>query len=171
MAFPLENLLTPNITNILISLVIPFLLIFTVLLFTISRTKVFGSGKFVYILIALGLTVLIYGVNPGGVFQLLSSYLLQLGIMGSAFALVMIFFIFFWAIIKTGTKIASSMQNDTQKLRELEKQELKLQKKYYSTGAFGIGGTSAQERMSISKQLESLEREKRFLLAKMKRLQ
>ena len=55
MAFPIENFLSPNLTNMLVTFVIPFLIFFTILLVVLRKTKIFGDGRFVYVLIALSL--------------------------------------------------------------------------------------------------------------------
>ncbi len=168
MAFPIENLLSPNLTNMLITLVIPFLLIFTVLLFVLKRTNVFGPSAFVYVFISLGMTVMIYAVNPGGVFQFLASYLFQIGVMGSIIAFVMILFVFLWTFVKGGIKVAESLKGPQQQLKDLEKDEKKLMNKYYSHGLFGA---STAEREQIAQKLTGIERQKKFLLAKLRRLE
>lgn len=164
MAFPIENLLSPNLTNMLITFVIPFLIIFAVLSLVLSRTRILS--KPVSLLISFGLTVMIYALRPD-TFAFLASYLFQIGVIGSIIAFLMILFVFLWFFVRGGIRIARVMGGDQQKLHELEKLEQKLQKKYYSGGVFGSG---VGQRLSIAKQMEEIEREKKFLLAKMKRL-
>ncbi len=164
MAFPIENLLSPNLTNMLVTFVIPFLIIFAVLSLVLSRTRIFG--KSISLMISFGLTIMIYALRPD-TFAFLASYLFQIGVTGSIIAMVMIFFVFSWFFVKGSIRIARGIGGDQQKLQELEKLEQKLQKKYYSGGIFK---SSTGERLSISKHLEEIEREKKFLLAKMKRL-
>jgi len=164
MAFPIENFLSPNMTNMLVTLVIPFLIFFTILFVVLSRTKLFNRG--VSFVIAIGLTIMIYALRPD-TFAFLASYLFQIGVIGSITAFLMIFFVFLWFFVKGGIRIAKVIGGDQQKLQELEKLEQKLQKKYYSGGVFG---SSVGQRLSISKELEGIEKEKKFLLAKMKRL-
>ncbi|MEM7827572.1 MAG: hypothetical protein QXD72_02575, partial [Candidatus Aenigmatarchaeota archaeon] len=68
MAFPIENFLSPNLTNMLITFVIPFLIIFTVLLAALKRTRILGDNLFIYVIISLGLTTMIYAINPNNIF-------------------------------------------------------------------------------------------------------
>ena len=164
MAFPIENFLSPNLTNMLITFIVPFLIIFAVLAVVLSRTRIFG--KSISLLISFGLTVMIYALRPD-TFAFLASYLFQIGVMGSIIAFVMILFVFLWFFVRGGMRIARGIGGDQQKLKELEKMEQKLQKKYYSGGIFG---SNVGQRLTISKDLEQIEREKKFLLAKMKRL-
>ena len=164
MAFPIENFLSPNLTNMLITFVIPFLIIFGALSLVLSRTRIFG--KSISLLISFGLTIMIYAVKPA-TFAFLASYLFQIGVIGSIIAFVMILFVFLWFFVKGGIRIARVIGGDQQKLQELEKMEQKLQKKYYSGGIFG---SNVGQRLTISKELEQIEKEKKFLLAKMRRL-
>ena len=164
MTFPIENFLSPNLTNMLITFVIPFLIIFAVLSLVLSRTRIFG--KSISLLISFGLTIMIYAIKPA-TFAFLASYLFQIGVIGSIIAFVMILFVFLWFFVKGGIRIARVIGGDQQKLKELEKMEQKLQKRYYSGGIFG---SNVGQRLSISKELERIEKEKKFLLAKMKRL-
>jgi len=164
MAFPIENFLSPNLTNMLITFVIPFLIIFAVLSLVLSRTRIFG--KSISLLISFGLTIMIYAIKPA-TFAFLASYLFQIGVIGSITAFVMILFVFLWFFVKGGIRIARVIGGDQQKLQELEKMEQKLQKKYYSGGIFG---SNVGQRLTISKELEQIEKEKKFLLAKMRRL-
>ena len=164
MAFPIENFLSPNLTNMLITFVIPFLIIFAVLSLVLSRTRIFG--KSISLLISFGLTIMIYAIKPA-TFAFLASYLFQIGVIGSIIAFVMFLFVFLWFFVKGGIRIARVIGGDQQKLQELEKMEQKLQKKYYSGGIFG---SNVGQRLTISKELEQIEKEKKFLLAKMRRL-
>jgi len=164
MTFPIENFLSPNLTNMLITFVIPFLIIFAVLSLVLSRTRIFG--KSISLLISFGLTIMIYAIKPA-TFAFLASYLFQIGVIGSIIAFVMFLFVFLWFFVKGGIRIARVIGGDQQKLQELEKMEQKLQKKYYSGGIFG---SNVGQRLTISKELEQIEKEKKFLLAKMRRL-
>ncbi len=155
MAFPIENLLSPNLTNMLITFVIPFLIIFTVLLFAIKKTKVLGDNPFVYVLVSLGLTVMIYAINPGGIFQFLASYLFQIGVAGTVISLGGITVLFFWALIGKGANIAKSLQGNEQKLKSLTEERAKLLKKYYSGGVF----VSTGKKMDLLKQLKQKDDE------------
>ncbi len=169
MAFPIENLLSPNLTNMLITFVIPFLIFFAILLFVLKRTKIFGEGSFIYVLISLGLTVMIYAINPGNVFQFLASYLFQIGVAGSIIAFVGVIILLFFGVIRWGAKTAESLgKTDPQKLQDLEKNERKLMEKYYSRGL--LGGPNVAQRMKIQEEIDRLEKDKRFLLAKMRRM-
>ena len=166
MAFPIENFLSPNLTNLLVTLVIPFLIIFAVLLFALKRTKVFGDGNLVYVVLSLGLTIMIYAVNPGNVFQFLASYLFQIGVAGTIIALGGVIILLFFGLIRWGEKAAKSLGGDQQKLKDLMKHEEKLMKKFHSGGLFGV---STSSRIEIQQELDRIEKDKRYLLAKMKR--
>lgn len=168
MAFPIENLLSPNLTNMLITFVIPFLIFFAILLFVFRRTGIFGQNIFIYVLISLGLTVMIYAVNPGGVFQFLASYLFQIGVMGSVIAMLMVIFLILWTFVRGGIKLAETLKGTEQQLKDIRKEEEKLMKKFYSGGIFS---PSTAERMQLQNQLDAIERRKKFLLAKVKRLE
>ncbi|MBI1978647.1 MAG: hypothetical protein HYS62_01135 [Candidatus Aenigmarchaeota archaeon] len=170
MAFPIENLLSPNLTNMLITLVIPFLIIFTVLLFALKKTGILGSNAFVYVLISLGLTIMIYAVQPS-VFQFLASYLFQIGIAGAVIALGGVIILFFIGIIKWGHNTAVKVgTNDEQKLKNLAKEEEKLLKQFHSGGVFGLGGQSIGKRAEIAKRLKDIEDERKYIYLKNRRL-
>lgn len=166
MVFPIENFLSPNLTNMLVTLVIPFLIIFTVLLFALKRTRVFGDSGLVYVVISLGLTIMIYAVNPGNVFQFLASYLFQIGVAGAIIALGGVIILLFFGLIRWGEKTAKMLGGDQQKLKDLMKQEEKLMKKFHSGGLFGV---STSRRVELQQELDRLEKDKRYLLAKMRR--
>ncbi len=167
MAFPIENFLSFNMTNILITFVIPFLIFFTVLLVTLKRTKVFGSNNFVYILLAGGLTVMIYALKPA-TFQFLASYLFQIGVAGAIISLGGLTLIIFFTIIKRGYTIAEKIgKSDAQKVEDLKKQEEKLMKKFYEGGLFG---PNTAKRMQIQKELDQIKEQEKYYLAKLRRL-
>lgn len=165
MAFPIENLLSPNLTNILITLVIPFLIIFAVLLFALKKTRILGSSAGIYVLISLGLTIMIYALKPE-TFQFLASYLFQIGVAGAIITLVGVVIMIFFPLLIKSESIAKSFASDEQKLKDLMKNEEKLMKKFHSGGLFG---PSTGQRMHIQNQLDRIEKDKRFLLARLKR--
>ena len=164
MAFPIENFLSPNLTNMLITLVIPFLIIFGLLLFALRRTRVLGNNPFIYVLISLGLTIMIYAIKPD-VFNFLASYLFQIGIAGSIIALGGVVIFLFFGVIRWGAGTARKLGGDEQKLKDMMKEEEKLMKRFHSGGLFG---SSVAKRMEVQHQLDRLEKEKRYLLAKMR---
>ena len=155
MAFPIENFFTPNITNILITFVIPFLLFFTILFVVIKKTKIFGNSNIVYLIISLGLTIMIYAVNPGHVFQFLASYLLQISVAGIVISLVGIIAVFFFALIRTGVKLASTAGQ--MKLESVLKEERDLEKKIRKEH-------NVDKRIQMIEHLEELERKKRAFM-------
>lgn len=167
MAFPIENLLSPNMTNLLITLVIPFLIIFAVLLFSLKKTRVLGGSNSIYVLIALGLTIMIYALKPE-TFQFLASYLFQIGVAGAIIALVGVVIMIFFPLLRKGESIAKSLKSDEQKLKDLEKEEEKLLKQFHSGGLFGSPDMS--KRVEISKKLKTIEEERKYLYLKNKRL-
>lgn len=154
MTFPIEKFLSPNLTNMLVTLVIPFLIFFTILLVVLKRTRIFGDSNFVYVLISLGLTIMIYAVNPGNVFQFLASYLFQIGVAGTVIALGGIIFILFWNLIKHGVNIAAKA--GTMNLESVIKEEKKLQQNIMKE-------RNTDKRINMVKRLEELERRERAL--------
>lgn len=168
MAFSIENFLSPNLTNMLISFVIPFLIFFAMLLFVLKRTHVFGDGNFIYVLISLGLTVMIYAANPGGIFQFLASYLLQIGVMGSVIGMLIVIFLFVWAFVRGGVRIAERIgKSEEQKLHDLKKTEEKLMKQFYSEGLFG---PNTAKRMQLQEELKRVKQQEDYYLARLKKL-
>ena len=166
MAVPnlIEQFTSPNFTNYLFSLIIPFLIFFTLLLVVIKRTKIFGDGNFIYVLLSLGLTIMIYIVNPGNVFQFLVSYLFQIGVAGAVIALSGVIFILFWNLIKRGVRIADKLgKTDQQRLNDLAKEEGKLAQKFYKERDLG-------KRSAVANRIEEIRKEQRMLLIKAKRL-
>lgn len=156
MAFPIENLLSPNLTNMLITLVIPFLIIFAVLLFALKKTRVLGDNSLVYVVISLGLTIMIYAINPGNVFQFLASYLFQIGVAGTIIALGGVVVFLFLGLIRKSASIAESLKSSEQKLTDLRKNEEKLLKQIHGGIIFG---TSTGAKMEKLKQLKDTEDE------------
>ncbi len=167
MAFPIENFLSPNLTNQLITFVIPFLIIFGILLFALKRTHLLGYGNFIYILISLGITFMIYAINPNNVFQFLASYIFQAGVAGTVIALGGAIALIFIGIIRWGHETSKNLASPEQKLKALEKDETKLIKRYHSSGLTGPG---LGERIKIKEQLDKLRKERsdleRYLQAK-----
>lgn len=168
MAFPIQNLLSENMSNMLITLVIPFLIIFGVLLFALKKTKILGDSNFIYILISLGLTVMIYAVRPD-VFNFLAFYLVQIGVAGAIIALGGVTIMIFFSLIRGGKNIADKLKGDEQHLKDLRKEREKLMEKYNSRGFFGIGGAGVGKREEILRRMEQFEREERLLMAKMRK--
>lgn len=154
MAIPIETFLPQQFTNYLVTLIIPFLIFFTILLFVLKRTKVFGSGNLVYVIISLGLTVMIYAIKPD-VFGFLASYLFQIGIAGSIIVLGGIFIMVFFALIRKGESIAKSLKSNEQRLQDLRKDEEKLLKQIHGS-VFPIG---TGKRMQKLKELKDVEEE------------
>ena len=169
MAFPIENFLSPNLTNMLITFVIPFLIIFTVLLFALKKTRVLGDNPFIYVLISLGLTIMIYAIKPN-VFNFLASYLFQIGVAGSIIALGGVIIFIFFGIVRRGYSIGEKLKSDEQKMKALEKEEEKLLRKFHKEGVLGVGGTTLGERRLMLDRLKEVEERKKFLLLKMRRL-
>ena len=170
MAFPIENFLTPNLTNMLVTLVIPFLIIFAVLLFALRKTGVLGSNNAIYVVISLGITFMIYVLNPGNVFQFLVSYLFQIGVAGAIIALMGVVIFIFFGMIRWGSSAGEKLKSDEQKFKNLEKEEEKLMKKFHKEGVLGVGGTSLQERRVVLERLKDLQEKKKYLALKMRRL-
>lgn len=170
MAFTIDQFLSPNLTNMLVTLVVPFLIIFGVLLFALKRTGVFGSGSSIYVIISLGITFMIYAVNPGNVFQFLSAYLFQIGVIWAILALILVLVLVSITFFRGAKNISGAFKSDAQKFKDLEKEEEKLLKKYTSQGILGVGGTNTGQRLQIQQKLEDLQRQKKYLLAKMKKL-
>lgn len=164
---PLETLLTPEMTRLLVTLIIPFMIFFTVLLFAFRKTHIFGNNSIAYVTIALGLTAMIYAVNPGNVFQFLVSYLFKIGVAGSVIALLGVVAVVFAAILKTGFKFAGNFKTEEEKLKDLKKQEEKLLQKYNSRGIFG--GSNVEQRMQIEREIESIDKQRRFIMAKLRK--
>lgn len=165
MAFPIENLLSPNLTNMLITFVIPFLIIFALLSLVLSRTRILS--KSLSLLISFGLTVMIYALRPD-TFAFLASYLFQIGVIGSIVAMLMIFFVFLWFFVKGGIRIAKVMGGDQQKLKDLAREEEKLLKQFHSGGIFG--GPNMGKRAELAARLKDIENERKYLYLKNKRL-
>ncbi len=167
MAFPIENLLSPNLTNMMITLVIPFLIIFTVLLFALKKTRVLGDSNSVYVIISLGLTVMIYAVNPGNVFQFLASYLFQIGVAGTIIALGGVVIFLFLALIRKSASIAESLKSGEQKLTDLRKNEERLLKQIHGGAIFGPSTGTKMEKLKQLKDTEDeIKRLELYLRAK-----
>lgn len=163
MAFPIENLLSPNLTNMLITFVIPFLIIFAVLLFALRKTRILGNNNFIYLLISLGITIMIYALNPG-VFQFLTSYLYQIGVAGTILALTGIIIFIFFGIIRWGHKTGGKLgKTDEERLKDLAKEEAKLAQKFYSERNLG-------KRAMIANRIDDIRKEERMLMMKLKRI-
>lgn len=162
MAVPIENFLSPNVVNVLVTLVIPFLLIFAVLLFALKNTRIFGEKSGIYVLLSLGFTLMLYAVNPGNVFGLLVYYLLQAGIAGVVISLVGVTLIIFWALVRRGVGVAAVIgKSYTEKLRDLERREAWLRQRLYREGDF-------KKRLELDRELDRLQDEMRFVALKMK---
>lgn len=168
MAFPIENFLSPNLTNMLITLVIPFLIIFGLLLFALRRTRVLGDNRFIYVLISLGLTIMIYAIKPN-VFQFLASYLFQLGVAGSIIAIGGAALLILLGIIKWGYKTSKALGGDEQRIKDVREEMGKISKKFASRGFLGVGGSDVGQREQIIRRLKDLEQEERMLLARRRR--
>ncbi|MEM5805819.1 MAG: hypothetical protein QW818_01510 [Candidatus Aenigmatarchaeota archaeon] len=154
MAFPIENFLSPNLTNMLITFVIPFLIIFTVLLAALKRTRILGDNIFIYVIISLGLTTMIYAINPNNIFGFLTSYLFQIGVIGSIIALIGIIAVFFFTIIRKGVETASKAGG--MKLESILKEERRLEQRIMKEG-------DLNRRLQLLQQLEDLQRKERAL--------
>lgn len=166
MALELVNPFAGDLSSILITFIVPFFIFFTVLLIGLKMSGVFGSHNSIYVILALGLTIMIYGGKPE-TFQFLASYLVQMGITGSIVALGGIFIIIFFALIRRGYRVAQSIGlNDEQKLKELDKEEKRLLDKYKSSGFFGVGGSSSGERTSIRDKLKEIEFQRNLIRSK-----
>lgn len=164
----IEQFTSPNFTNLLVTFIIPFFIFFTILFWVLLKTKIFNRS--ISLIIALGLTIMIYVVNPGNVFQFLASYLFQIGVAGIIITLVGLIAIFFWNLIKGGTRIAGKIgKTEEQKLQDLMKEREKLLKRYYSGGIFQSTG----KRMELLKEMEEKEKEierlQHFLRARYKK--
>lgn len=168
MAFEIVNPFAGDLTRILITFVVPFFIFFTVLLLGLKMSHVFGRNNFVYIVLALGLTIMLYSGKPE-TFQFLAAYLFQIGVAGSIIALGGVIVIIFFAIIRKGYSIAESMKGDEQKIKNLRKEEAKLMQKFSSQGILGIGRRSPADKVELANQLKTIENQIRWLEAKRNR--
>lgn len=166
MAFTIENFISADLAEILVTAVIPFLIIFAVLLFALKKTRVLGDKNSIYVLLSAGFTIMIYAVRPE-TFAFLASYLVQLGVAGAVISLLGVFIFIVFALLRRGEKIAGMFKSEEDKLKSLEKEEIKLRTRYQARGLFGA---NIAEREQISEKLRKVDEQKRFLLAKMRRL-
>lgn len=166
MVTPLENLLSGDLSNALITFIVPFFIFFTVLLIGFKMTGLFRGNNWVSVILALGFTIMLYAGKPE-TFQFLATYLLKIGVAGSSIALGGAIILILITLVKGGFRIAETFRSPEEKLKNLRKEREKLYKQYQSGGIFGI---STEKRAEILKQLEQKDREERMLLAKTKRL-
>lgn len=153
-----QIIVSEEFTRLLFTFVIPFVIFFTILLWVIKRTKMFGDNNIVYIILAAGLTVLIYVFNPGNVFQFLVGYLFQIGVTSSIIALLAATILVFFPIMRG---ISKMVESPTQKIKRLEKERAKLLNKYYRSW-------NPQNRMALAEQIKHKEREEDYWRAKAK---
>ncbi len=163
----LENFLTPEMSRLLTTNVLPFLIFFGVLAFAFRKTGIFGHNNLMYVFFSLALTAILKFVNPGGVFETLAGQLVKFGVAGAVISLLGVGALIFYTVIKTGVKFAENFKTDEQKLKDLDKSEKKLLDRYNSHGLFG--SPSVGERNQIDKMIEELTKQRRYLMAKMKR--
>ncbi len=166
MAFAIENFVSQELTQILVTAVIPFLIIFAVLLFALRQTRVLGSNNLIYIILSAGFTIMIYAVRPE-TFAFLASYLVQLSVAGAIIALLGVFIVIVFSLLRRGQNITDMFKSEADKLKALEKEEIKLRNRYQSRGFMS---PNIAEREEIAGKLEKIEHEKKFLLAKLRRL-
>lgn len=159
MVEPLSQVIvSEEFTRLLITFVVPFVIFFAILLWVIKRTKIFGDSNFIYVLLAGGLTVMIYAYNPGNVFQFLSYYLFQIGVTGSIIALLAGTILVFFPIMRG---ISRMVESPAQKVSRVEKERAKLLKKFYRTW-------STQKRIALAEEVKHKERELDYLRARFK---
>ncbi len=161
MADPISQVIfSESFTSLLVTLVIPFVLIFTILTIGFRMTRIFGSGNFIYILLGLGITILIYVYNPGNVFTFLVGYLTNIGISVSIIILLGAVVILSWRVIGWLFNIGKSSEH---KIKDLNKNAERLLKEFYRTRDVG-------KRMALSEQLKKTEEEIKFLYIKEKKV-
>ncbi len=161
MAVPIETFISDNMKQYLVTLIIPFLIFFTVFLFGLKMTRIFGNNNFAYLFLAAGFTILIYALQPA-TFAFLAVYLAQIGIATSIIIFAGLILMIFWAVIFRGARIVESFKGDEQKLHDLRRLESQLQEKF-------VRERNLKKRYELNSKLNEIERDMQMLNIKLRR--
>ncbi|MBI2084109.1 MAG: hypothetical protein HYT70_00640 [Candidatus Aenigmarchaeota archaeon] len=161
MAVPIETFISENFKIYLVTLIIPFLIFFTLFLWALKQTRLFGGNNFTYVFLAASFTILIYALQPN-TFAFLASYLAQISIASSMIVFVGLIALIFWAIIVRGVGMAEKLKSDEKKLEDLRRLESRLMEKFSRE-------RNVKKRYEFNSKLNEIEREMQMLNIRMKK--
>ncbi|MBI2542838.1 MAG: hypothetical protein HYW24_01505 [Candidatus Aenigmarchaeota archaeon] len=159
MAIPIETFLSPQMVQYLVTLIIPFVLLFSVLFVGLRMTRIFGDNNPIYLILSLGFVIMIYAVQPD-TFAFLAGYLFQIGVMNSILVLLGFIALVFWFLIRKSVSWAASLKGDEQKLEDLRKLESKLLLKLYNE-------RNMEKKIQVESKLTEVQREMKILSLKL----
>lgn len=143
-----------SIKEMIYTFLIPFLITFSIFFGVLSALRIFN--KRINIVLSFSLTI---AAAYGGLFNLLSSYLLQLGAYVGviAFFIVFVLGIAFWGFGK-GKEIYYRVMAPHERLKKIDKEMSKIEKKIKEARESG----KKEEEEALWRTWESLQRERRI---------
>lgn len=146
----ITQLTSQEFTNLLMTLVVPFVFFFAVIFWVLKLTKVFGSNNLLYVIIAASITLSLYVFNPSNIFGVFAQTLVKIGIaqviIGTAF--IVLFF-----VIKIFAKAAGlSWGGPKGRIGQLRSDVEQLMRDFEST-------SDSKRKMEISMEIQKKEHE------------